>query len=129
MLNFIPKRFAIHLLLLLFTAVMLFHLLVMLGVIPFEIVWAGRLTREKMIQFESASLLLNGVMLTVIGIYAGYVNLNVNPKILKGALWIMVALFFLNTLGNLYSNNDLEKIIFTPVTMLLTVFCLRLAMD
>jgi len=129
MLNFIPKRFAIHLLLLLFTAVMLFHLLVMLGVIPFEIVWGGRLTREKMIQFESASLLLNGVMLTVIGIYAGYVNLNVNPKILKGALWIMVALFFLNTLGNLYSNNDLEKIIFTPVTMLLTVFCLRLAMD
>ena len=129
MLNFIPKRFVIHLLLLLFTAVMLFHLLVMLGVIPFEIVWGGRLTREKMIQFESASLLLNGVMLTVIGIYAGYVNLNVNPKILKGAFWIMVALFFLNTLGNLYSNNDLEKIIFTPVTMLLTVFCLRLAMD
>jgi hypothetical protein len=41
----------------------------------------------------------------------------------------MAGLFFLNTIGNLLSNNQLEKILFTPLTTILFVFSLRLAID
>lgn len=82
-----------------------------------------------MIQFEIVSILINMVMIAVVAIYAGYLNLKINPKIIKVTLWIMVVLFLLNTIGNLFSNNEMEKIIFTPITLLLAIFCLRLAME
>jgi hypothetical protein len=39
----------------------------------------------------------------------------------------MFVLFAINTVGNIFSNNELERLIFTPLTLLLAVFSLRLA--
>ncbi len=93
-------------------------------------VWGGRIkNQEQMISFEITSILINIIMLAVVAIYAGYLNLKINPKIIKVALWIMVVIFLLNTIGNLFSNNEMEKMIFTPLTLLLAIFSLRLAME
>lgn len=92
-------------------------------------VWGGRLqSQEQMILFEMTSILINGVMLGVVAVYVGYLKAKVNPKIIKAALWLMVILFSFNTIGNLFSNNELEKMIFTPITLLLAFFSLRLAL-
>jgi hypothetical protein len=108
--------------------IVIFHFLVLLGIIPFEIVWGGRLTDSaQMIQFEIVSITLNLVMLVTVAIRSEHLNVNINKKIITVALWIMVGLFLLNTIGNLLSSNALEKILFTPLTILLAILSWRLA--
>lgn len=108
--------------------IVIFHFLVLLGIIPFEIVWGGRLTDSaQMIQFEIVSITLNLVMLVTVAIRSEHLNVNINKKIITVALWIMVGIFLLNTIGNLLSSNALEKILFTPLTILLALLSWRLA--
>ena len=65
-------------------------------------------------------------MLVTVLIRSGYLNVQFNKKIITVALWIMAGLFLLNTIGNLVSTNAIEKIIFTPLTILLSIFSWRL---
>jgi hypothetical protein len=128
--NYISSRFASTTLLFIFSAVIVFHLLVIAGIIPYAMVWGGRIqSQEQMIPFEITSIMINVIMMAVVAVYAHYLNVKVNPKIIKVALWIMFGIFFLNTIGNLFSKNEWEKIIFTPITLLLAIFSFRLAID
>ncbi len=125
----IPEKFASNALLIMFILVMLFHVLVLLGIVPFDIVWGGQLkSKEEMIRFEITSIALNSVMLGIVMMQAGLLKVNVKPIVLKVAFWCMFVLFAINTVGNIFSNNELERLIFTPLTLLLAVFSLRLAM-
>lgn len=124
----IPERLAINSLLLLFSLVTVFHLLVLVRIIPFEIVWGGRLKNtDEMVAFESVSLLLNVIMFSVVGLFAGLLKIKVNQKFITVAFWLMAIVFLMNTVGNVLSVNNTEKIIFTPLTFVLCVFCFRLA--
>ncbi len=124
------KRIATIGLLLILSLVILFHLLVITGVVPFQIVWGGRLKdTAQMLVFETVSILLNLLMLLVVGIQAGLVKVSLNRKILTIAFWLMGVLFLINTVGNLVSLNALEQIVFTPVTLLLALFSFRLAIS
>ncbi len=130
MLNIISKRFATIAVILIFLAVIIFHALILFGTIPYDMVWGGRLKdQQQMIYFEMVSILLNGVMLMVVVFNARYVNVSIRPVIIKAALWFMVGLFFLNSIGNIFSDNDLERLLFTPLTFLLCLFSLRLAIN
>ena len=79
--------------------------------------------------FETTSILLNLVMLTIVSLYAGLINLRISKTFLRVSLWLMFALFLLNTLGNLNAINELEKLLFTPLTLLLSLFSFRLALS
>ena len=128
--SIITKRIAANAAIFILSCTITFHLLVLTGVIPNGIVWGGRLSsKEDMIVFESISLLINSLMVTVLLISAGYTRIRTSPSLLRFFLWMMVILFFLNTIGNILSTNSLETIIFTPLTFLLALFCLRLAID
>lgn len=125
----IPEHFAANSILVILSLVVCFHLLVISGVVPFQIVWGGRLqNREQMLQFETVSILLNLLMLVVVATKAGYLNLNLPPLMLRILLGTMAGLFASNTVGNLFSENELEKLLFTPLTFLLTILCFRLTM-
>jgi dolichol kinase len=76
---------------------------------------------------EAISIAINSVMLFIILIYSGAVKLNINRKIIIGAIWLMFGIFLLNTLGNLMAKNSLETYIFTPLTMILSICCFRMA--
>jgi hypothetical protein len=126
--NLISEKFATNALLIIFILVMIFHVLVLLGIMPFDIVWGGRLkSKDEMIPFEITSIALNSVMLGIVMMQAGFLKVNVKPIVLKVAFWCMFVLFAINTVGNIFSNNELERLIFTPLTLLLSVFSLRLA--
>lgn len=126
--NLITERLATNGILIILSSIIVFHVLVILGVIPFEIVWGGRIKdRSQMISFETASILLNLLMLTAVAISGGLIKIKINPMIIRSILWIMAFLFLLNTIGNLLSNNQLEKILFTPLTLVLLLFSFRLA--
>ena len=123
-------RLATRGLFLLLSLFVLFHLAILLGVVPYGMVWGGRLkSHAQMLSFESVSILANLVMLAVVGVRAGFLRLRVPALVLKTALWIMFVLFLLNTAGNALSTNGLEKLLFTPVTLLLAFFSLGLALS
>ncbi len=116
-------------LLVILSATIVFHVLVLAKIIPYKIVWGGRLkTDADMYKFELISLILNLFFLCVISIKAGVFKVDFPENVLNYIVWAMTALFFLNTVGNLLSKNSLEKKIFTPVTILLTIFLLILAL-
>ena len=111
-------------------AVLVFHFLVLLKVIPYKIVWGGRLKSDtQMYRFEVVSIFTNLIFLAIVFAYSGILLSDISPNIISILLWIMAALFSLNTLGNLMSKNKWEKIIFTPLTFILFIFCLILALN
>ncbi len=125
----IPKEFAINGLLVILSIVVIFHLLVLTSIIPYQIVWGGRLQdASQMMMFETVSIALNLFMLAAVAVHARHIKISISPVVTTVILWIMFVLFLINTVGNLFSNNQLEKIIFTPLTFLLAVFSLRAAL-
>ncbi len=129
MIRLISESLASRGLMVLFALIILFHLLVLVQVIPFQMVWGGRLNSvSEMYTFETVSIALNLVMLAVVFVRSGVMSLAVNPRVIQVLLWVMAALFILNTLGNLLSINEAEKLIFTPITLMLSIFCIRLAL-
>ena len=125
----LSERFAARALLLIITLTLLFHALIISGVIPYTIVWGGRIASEsQMRMMEAISVVINVLMLSVVAVRAGVLRVVVHPVLLKVALWLMTGLFLLNTLGNLLSKSVVEKLIFTPVTLVLALLCVRLAL-
>lgn len=106
-----------------FVFTIIFHFLVLTKVIDYTIVWGGGMkTIEEMYLMESISLVINIVFLIGILIKIELLKYKIPAKIISIALWVMFFLFLLNTLGNLLSKNTLETMIFTPVTLLLSLF-------
>ncbi|RYZ44800.1 MAG: hypothetical protein EOO14_26540 [Chitinophagaceae bacterium] len=94
---------------------------------PYTIVWGGRLiSQADMIQFELISIATLLLMLFVVLVHAGLVKIRLQTLFFKIAFWVMAGLFLLNTIGNMESLNETERLIFTPVTFLLFLFSLRL---
>jgi hypothetical protein len=107
---------------------LLLHFIILLKVIPYNIIWAGRLKSDKeMYRFEIFSILINLLFVMLILVQAKFLKIDIPGKIMTYALWLMTGLFLLNTLGNLTSSNKLEQRLFTPITILLAVFSAILA--
>ncbi len=116
-------------LLLIFSLFLAFHFLVLLKVIPYSIVWGGHLKSDReMYRFEIISILVNSIFLVLILIQSGILTYEFPQRIMTIMLWFMSGLFLLNTIGNLMSKNRMEKIFFTPVTIILTVLTFLLAL-
>ena len=128
--NIISENLAIKGILIILSMVVLFHLCVLIGIVPPEVVWGGRISdRSELVKMEIISILINLVMLQIVMVRAGYFKIKINPMIIKIALWAMAILFLLNTIGNIFSKNDFEKFAFTPLTLILAIFCIRLAIS
>jgi hypothetical protein len=108
----------------------LFHMLVLTGILPSDIVWAGRLkSQEELVVFETISIAIN--LLLIITAYQKMTGLKSgsNPRYTTILLWMFVVLFTLNTLGNLTALTSLETYVATPLTFILAVCCARLALE
>lgn len=113
-----------------FTIIIIFHFCALLGFIPMDMIWGGRLkTTQELIVFESISMTLNLIMLIIVKLKSGSWKLKINRSVIQAALWVMVVLFALNTLGNLLAFNSLETWMFTPITLILSILSLRLALE
>ena len=116
-------------LLALLSAIMLFHVLVIINVIPYGIIWGGRIrNRRELINLELISIIVNAIMIYVVLIRTGMVGFSIRRRWMRLLFWMMFAFFLLSTLGNLVSLNQVEKFIFTPITLFLSFCSLRLAL-
>jgi hypothetical protein len=110
--------------------IIIFHFFVLLQIIPFENVWAGKLKSiEEMYVYESISIVINCLLIIIVLVKGQIINLKISPKVINTVLWIFVILFSLNTLGNLTSKTNLETIIATPLTFIFALLCLRIVIN
>jgi uncharacterized membrane protein len=106
----------------------IFHLCVLFKIIPYKLVWGGRLNNDQqMYRFEVVSILVNVVFLFIGAWRGGFIRLETPAIVLLISLWAMAAIFLLNTFGNLMAKNKLERNIFTPLTLISSVLCGYLA--
>jgi hypothetical protein len=127
--KYIPFSVATYGLIGLNSLVVIFHLLVLVQIIPFDVVWAGRLkTVEEMVVFEMISITINIVLLVILLVKSNYVKRGARDQWVNLALWAFALLFLLNTIGNLFSKTSLETYIATPLTFVSFLFCARLTL-
>lgn len=114
-------RLVINIMLWLLVAVILFHLSILLKIIPYEITWGGRLKNDaEMYVFESISILMNLFLIFVLLIKGNYLKEIIPMKIVNIILWIFLFLFGLNTIGNIFAKTNFEKS-FTLLTLTFTI--------
>lgn len=107
----------------------IFHILILTGVVPYEITWGGRLkSYEDMLRFETVSILVNITVILIVAAHMRWVPFYIDRRITRIALWLLVAMFALNTIGNIIAVTALEKT-FGILTLLLAVFCTKLALS
>lgn len=125
----ITFEFAATVSLVLYAIFFVFHLLVLTGLIPQNIVWGGRIeSRNDLIMFEVVSIIILFMCFLMTLLRRKYVNHTKFKTITQIGMWLLFILFLLNTIGNLFAVTLIEKIAFTPITALLAIFALRLAL-
>ncbi|HEY0720683.1 MAG TPA: hypothetical protein VGE50_05470 [Gammaproteobacteria bacterium] len=130
MIRKINIKLAANIFLLFSAAIILFHLLVMSGVVPYNIVWGGRLEdTQQMYVFESIAMAVNLAIAFVVCVKVGYLKPYLPKGVITVVLWGMVILFVLNTVGNLLAKTTLETLLFTPLTLISAVLFYRMAIE
>ena len=113
-----------------FALTLVYHLLVIVGIIPLDMAWGGNLkTTREMYLFESISIGINLLIIFLVAVRTNKINMAISPKILRVLFVLLALLFLLNTLGNVFAKNILESIIFTPITGISALLFIRLAMN
>jgi len=126
----ISQKQAINIMIALLNAVLVFHTLVLTAVIPYAIVWAGKVSSvEEMKKLEVVSICINAFAILVFVLKADYIQHKMPVKILNAIILLLAVLFSLNTIGNLFAKSNFELYFFTPLTFILAVLCLRIVVD
>lgn len=122
-------NFAQYGLIIVLSIFLILHICVLLKIVPYSIVWGGRLkTDTEMYRFETVSILINLLFLFIVLVQSHFLTIDFPKKTMTIILWVMTVLFLFNTLGNATSKNKIEQKLFTPITIILTIFSLILAL-
>ena len=109
----------------LFGIVIILQLLLALGILPVTMAWGGTQTElTPALRLASvAAAVVMALFAYVIRRRAGLIGSPPPATLIKILSWIITAFMVLNTLGNLASQSTAEKILFTPLTILLAICC------
>lgn len=105
------------------------QLLVAAGILPISILWGGRQS-ELTPSLRAASVgavIILGIFIYIIRTRAGLAGAMSIPTWIRVSAWVVTAYMAFNTLGNFVSVNNVEKLFFGPMTLLMTVTCLIVA--
>lgn len=105
------------------------QLLAAAGIFPVSMLWGGRqteLTLTMRLTSVVAAVIL-GVFIYIIRYRAGLLGSVPAPTAVRIAAWVVTGYMALNTLGNFASVSSVERFLFGPMTILMTVACLIVA--
>ena len=126
----ISIRLASNIIITINTIALLMHVLILLKIMPYDFVWGGRLKSETdLIIFESISIVVQTVFISIIAVKAGYVLKGKFKRTVNIGTWVMFGLMVLNTIGNVVSISGLETMVMTPLTSVLALLVFRLAIE
>jgi hypothetical protein len=116
------KQQVINFIIALLSLVLLFHFSILTQLIPFKIVWGGKLNSQKqMIGFETISIIVNLFIVLIVCLKGQHIRNSISEKVINAFLWVFFIIFSLNTFGNMFAESFVEKIVFTPLTLLLAI--------
>ena len=129
--KWISAKLAGNILLAAFGLLLIFHILVLLGVIPADIVWGGMIqdAQSNLVTLEVIALLVTGLFMLIIAAKLGYIQVGKLSGIVNIGIWLIFAFLLLNTLGNLASGVSFENLVFAPITIILAFCAFRLAIE
>lgn len=110
-------------------AVTVFHVLVVGGIVPKTIVWGGRISDPaRVVREEVGSIVV--LLVTAAFVIMRWRSLAYGSPNIVAAVgtWVLVILCTLNTVRNLFAKTRFERVVFTPLTLLLALLMLRLAL-
>lgn len=117
--HIIPQSLAIKLMLILLTLVFFFHLAVITQLIPYHIVWAGKLTSaSEMYKYEFISVTVLIINVFVLLLKGNYIPNKWPRSITNVFIFLFSVLFLLNAIGNLFSKTNFELYVFSPVALI-----------
>jgi hypothetical protein len=106
------------------------HLLIVMKIVPYTFVWGGQIKdTSSLYLLEGFSILTTLLFMLIICLKIGHIQTNKFKKAAQIGAWILVIYLLLNTIGNLASGVTFEKLMFTPITILLTILAFRIATD
>lgn len=92
-------------------SVILFHISIILKIIPYNIAWGGRLTNDnEMYVFESISILINVFLSWLLLMKGEFVKFKFHNNTVNIILWVFFGLFIVNTVGNIFAKTNFEKL-------------------
>lgn len=120
----IHKQTAIKIMLGLLSSILVFHLAILLEIIPYSVVWAGKINLvNEMYVFEIVSISIILLLITILLIKRKNIINNQSNKLINILIWIYVLLFALNSVGNLFSQTWIELILGTILTSISSFLC------
>lgn len=127
--SFTPKL-ALRIVLSILSLVLLFHLTVMVGIVPYKIVWGSKLhSINQMLVYEWITILISAIIFLVFLIKARLVKTFLPLAIVNFLLWIVFVFYSINTLLILTSGTSIEKAVFTFLSFLMALSTYRLAKE
>jgi hypothetical protein len=129
--KWISAKLAGNILLAAFGLLLIFHILVLLGIIPADIVWGGMIqdAQSNLVTLEVIALLVTGLFMLIIAAKLGYMQAGKLSGIVNIGVWLIFVFLLLNTLGNLASGVSFENLVFAPITIILAFCAFRLAIE
>jgi len=121
----IPLNIATRVLVVVPIFIILFQSLILLGILPFDIVWGGKLTPATVVPMVSFAIILNVLVLAIGLVKGGWVSQSVVVQVTRNVSWFMFYFLLCNTVLNLFSETLFEVIVFTPIVALVTVCLFR----
>jgi hypothetical protein len=107
--NFICNN-AIKLMIGLSLVAILFHLFIIIKIVPFDFTWGGRLQNDtEMYVFETISILINVFLSWVLLMKGSFVKYKFPSQVVNVILWIFFVMFILNTVGNFFAKTFFEQ--------------------
>ena len=132
-LNILPRlnqRATANIILVGLGALEVFHILILLSVLPGNMAWGGRTeTTGTLIFLEVIAFIVTLLFAAIIAAKAGYLGSRRAKKLVSVAIWFVFGYFVLNIIGNLASTSPLERAVFTPVSMIFALLALKLALN
>jgi predicted membrane-bound spermidine synthase len=127
--KFISAKLAGNILLFSLGLLLVFHILVLLKIVPADIMWSGQANSGNLIALEIIALVVTLFFGFIIAAKAGSINAGKFVGIVNILVWVIFIFLLLNTLGNLASGVSFENLIFAPITIVLALCAFRLAIE
>ena len=109
----------------------IFHILVLLGVLPPDIVWGGQIqgVQSNLMLLEGIALAVTLLFVLIVAAKTGYLQAGRLQPVVNIGVWLIFIFLLLNTLGNLASGVSFESLFAAPLTIILALCALRLAIE
>ena len=110
------------------SALIVFHVLTLTGIIPYDIVWGGSLQNPKeMSVLETTAMLISIGMIITLLVKLRQLKNNKDKAAINYVIWGFAATFFFGAIGNLMAESPWEIIPGTTISLYATYLCVLIA--